>query len=161
MDQVGRAAAVSAANAAKHTGGGAPACVAARARPAPLSGDAQRPRRRTRRAGRGAAAAMIEVPLYGGGFVAAFVQLAAFYYSLGLLLHCVVPRVFAVQGIQKEPRGAGEPLRDAIASIGEARAPALMFNLRGGWARRLRRWRARGGAPPQFACVTPAPVGPR
>lgn len=58
--------------------------------------------------------------LYGGGFFHALCQLVAFYYPLGLLLHCVVPRLIRVQGIQKEPRGEGEPLRDAIASIGES-----------------------------------------
>lgn len=58
-------------------------------------------------------------PLYGGGFLVAFAQLAAFYYPLGVLLHIIVPALLPVRGIQKEPRGAGEPLRDALASIGE------------------------------------------
>jgi hypothetical protein len=58
--------------------------------------------------------------LYGGGFVAAFCQLVMFYYPLGFLLHTVIPFLLPVHGIQKEPRGEGEPLRDAVASLGES-----------------------------------------
>jgi sterol desaturase/sphingolipid hydroxylase (fatty acid hydroxylase superfamily) len=57
-------------------------------------------------------------PLYGGGFLPAFAQLAAFYYALAAVLYWLVPRVLPVKCIQKEARGEGEPLRDAVASIG-------------------------------------------
>ncbi|KIZ04044.1 sterol desaturase [Monoraphidium neglectum] len=71
--------------------------------------------------------ALLRMPLWGGGFLPAFVQLVTFYYLLGLVLHCVVPRLFVVQGIQKEPRGEGEPLRDAIASIGPLAVKAFYW----------------------------------
>jgi hypothetical protein len=76
-----------------------------------------RPRRAPRRA------AADSMRLYGGGFLPALAQLVAFYYPLGLVLHVAVPALLPVKGIQKEPRGAGEPLRDAVASLGA----------RGGW----------------------------
>eukprot|EP00878_Enallax_costatus_P043173 GHUV01050951.1.p1 GENE.GHUV01050951.1~~GHUV01050951.1.p1 ORF type:complete len:103 (-),score=50.24 GHUV01050951.1:6-314(-) len=58
-------------------------------------------------------------PLYGGGFLSAVGQLAAFYYVLGAVLHYVIPAIFNVQGIQEQPRKPGEVSRDAINSIGE------------------------------------------
>ncbi|KAG2483646.1 hypothetical protein HYH03_017522 [Edaphochlamys debaryana] len=58
------------------------------------------------------------VPLYGGGFWVAFTQLVVFYYTVGALLHFVVPRIVPVKGIQVQPRKQGDVLRDAIYSIG-------------------------------------------
>ncbi|KAG2438498.1 hypothetical protein HXX76_005049 [Chlamydomonas incerta] len=58
------------------------------------------------------------VPLYGGGFWVAFTQLVVFYYSVGALLHSVLPRVIPVHGIQQQQRKKGEVLRDALYSIG-------------------------------------------
>lgn len=57
-------------------------------------------------------------PLYGGGFWPAFAQLCLFYYACGVLLHCVVPRLLPVQGIQHQPRKPWEVQRDALYSLG-------------------------------------------
>ncbi|KAI8471949.1 MAG: hypothetical protein J3K34DRAFT_415708 [Monoraphidium minutum] len=71
----------------------------------------------------------LAAPLYGGGFVPAFVQLVLFYYTLGFALHIAIPALFPVKDIQKEPRGGGEPLRDALASIGPLAVKALYWTI--------------------------------
>lgn len=60
-------------------------------------------------------------PLWGGGFLVAFTQLSAFYYSLGALLHFVLPWLCGpyVKGIQEQQRRPGEVSRDAFNSLGE------------------------------------------
>ena len=65
-------------------------------------------------------------PLWGGGFVPAFLQLVALYYPAGLLLHCVAPRLLPVKGVQVAPRNEGDVWRDALTSLGE-RALFLFF----------------------------------
>ena len=57
-------------------------------------------------------------PLWGGGFVPAFLQLVALYYPAGLLLHCVAPRLLPVKGVQVAPRNEGDVWRDAVTSLG-------------------------------------------
>lgn len=57
-------------------------------------------------------------PLYGGGFWVACMQLVAYYYACGALLHFIVPRVLNVKGIQAQKRKPGEVLRDALCSLG-------------------------------------------
>lgn len=58
-------------------------------------------------------------PLWGGGFVVAFTQLSLFYYSLGAVLHFVLPRLSSVKAIQEQQRRPGEVSRDAFNSLGE------------------------------------------
>jgi hypothetical protein len=58
------------------------------------------------------------IPLWGGGFLVAFSQLALFYYVLGTVLHFVVPLLCHVKGIQEQQRRPGEVKRDAINSLG-------------------------------------------
>lgn len=58
------------------------------------------------------------IPLYGGGFCAAYVQLLIFYYSVGAVLHLVVPAILPVQGIQKQERGSSDVSRDMVSSLG-------------------------------------------
>ncbi|KAJ9519878.1 hypothetical protein QJQ45_014604 [Haematococcus lacustris] len=58
------------------------------------------------------------MPLYGGGFWPAFTQLALLYYSVGALLHWVVPSLLPVQGIQVSQRKPGAVARDALYSLG-------------------------------------------
>jgi hypothetical protein len=65
-------------------------------------------------------------PLYGGGFVPAFLQLVFFYYLVGALLHWGVPALFPVQDIQQSQRKRGAVLRDAFYSIGRACMQALV-----------------------------------
>ena len=62
------------------------------------------------------------LPLYGGGFWVAFLQLCAFYYPVGFALHYVVPRLVSVKAIQRQQRKDGDVLRDACYSIGEGHA---------------------------------------
>jgi hypothetical protein len=62
------------------------------------------------------------LPLYGGGFTAAFLQVGVFYYAFGVLLHFIVPLVSPVKGIQEHPRKPGEVTRDALHSLGEREA---------------------------------------
>jgi hypothetical protein len=64
-------------------------------------------------------------PLYGGGFWVAYAQLCLFYYSVGALLHFVLPRLVPVHGIQQQPRKRGEVARDAFYSLGECALSAL------------------------------------
>eukprot|EP00878_Enallax_costatus_P028541 GHUV01030832.1.p1 GENE.GHUV01030832.1~~GHUV01030832.1.p1 ORF type:complete len:229 (+),score=52.04 GHUV01030832.1:309-995(+) len=68
-------------------------------------------------------------PLYGGGFLSAVGQLAAFYYVLGAVLHYVIPAIFNVQGIQEQPRKPGEVSRDAINSIGPIIVKAAIWTV--------------------------------
>eukprot|EP00877_Chromochloris_zofingiensis_P005495 jgi/Chrzof1/14947/Cz09g21230.t1 len=67
------------------------------------------------------------LPLYGGGFIAACVQLTALYYLAGLVLHHVIPRVFPVKGIQLQPRDKGDVARDAICSLGPIAVKAAIW----------------------------------
>jgi hypothetical protein len=69
------------------------------------------------------------VPLYGGGFWVAFTQLVVFYYTVGAILHSVLPRVIPVHGIQQQQRKKGEVLRDAFYSIGESCQMASVVSL--------------------------------
>ena len=64
-------------------------------------------------------------PLYGGGFVVAFLQIVALYYPAALLLHYVVPRFLPVQNIQKHERNPGDVARDAFNSLGVCRRSLL------------------------------------
>ena len=59
------------------------------------------------------------LPLYGGGFTAAFLQLTVFYYTFGVLLHYIVPLISSVKGIQEQPRKPGDVSRDALQSLGK------------------------------------------
>jgi hypothetical protein len=62
--------------------------------------------------------------LVGDGFWIAFLQAATFYYVAGLLIHCIIPRLAPVQGIQKQVRKDHEAWRDAFFSIGTWHLPA-------------------------------------
>ena len=57
-------------------------------------------------------------PLWGGGFLPAFLQLVALYFPAGLLLHCVAPKLLPVKGVQVAPRNEGDVWRDAFTSLG-------------------------------------------
>lgn len=57
-------------------------------------------------------------PLWGGGFLVAFTQLSVFYYTLGAVLHFVLPWLSQVKGIQEQQRRPGEVSRDAVNSLG-------------------------------------------
>jgi hypothetical protein len=67
-------------------------------------------------------------PLWGGGFVPAFLQLVALYYPAGLLLHCVAPKLLPVKGVQVAPRNEGDVWRDAFTSLG-----AFVFLVLAAW----------------------------
>jgi Delta7-sterol 5-desaturase len=58
------------------------------------------------------------MPLYGGGFTVAWIQIAVFYYTSGILLHYVAPALLPVKNIQVQPRGSGDIGRDALGSLG-------------------------------------------
>lgn len=80
------------------------------------------------------------MPLYGGGFWPAFTQLALLYYSVGALLHWVVPSLLPVHGIQVSQRKPGAVARDALYSLGPLAVKACVWvsveqlHLRG-WSR--------------------------
>lgn len=57
-------------------------------------------------------------PLWGSGFLVAFTQLSVFYYTLGTVLHFVLPWLSPVKGIQEQQRQPGEVSRDAVNSLG-------------------------------------------
>jgi hypothetical protein len=59
-------------------------------------------------------------PLWGGGFFVALTQLTVFYYSLGAVLHFVLPWLSPVKGIQEQQRKPGEVSRDAFNSLGKS-----------------------------------------
>jgi hypothetical protein len=63
-------------------------------------------------------------PLWGGGFLVAFTQLAVFYYALGAVLHFLLPLISSVKHIQEQQRRPGEVSRDAVSSLGEGGAAA-------------------------------------
>lgn len=65
-----------------------------------------------------ARSSIANMPLYGGGFWVACMQLVAYYYACGAVLHFIVPRVINVKGIQAQKRKPGEVLRDALYSLG-------------------------------------------
>jgi hypothetical protein len=56
--------------------------------------------------------------LYGGGFSLAIVQLLAFYYTAGCILHYLVPSIFPVVSIQEHERRPGDVQRDCLHSLG-------------------------------------------
>jgi len=58
------------------------------------------------------------LPLYGGGFFVAFLQLCTFYYSTAAILHFVLPRLLTLKSVQVHARSPGDVRRDALASIG-------------------------------------------
>lgn len=64
-------------------------------------------------------APIMDMPLYGGGFWVACMQLVAYYYACAAVLHFALPRLISVKGIQAQKRKHGEVLRDAVYSIGE------------------------------------------
>jgi hypothetical protein len=66
-------------------------------------------------------------PLWGGGFLVAFSQLSVFYYSLGAVLHFVLPWLSPVKGIQEQQRRPGEVSRDAFNSLGGSRWTSLQL----------------------------------
>ncbi|GIL77889.1 hypothetical protein Vretimale_6578 [Volvox reticuliferus] len=67
------------------------------------------------------------LPLYGGGFWVAFVQLTLFYYVVGAVLHFLLPRIAPVKHIQHQPRKRGEVLRDAFYSLGPLAVKAVVW----------------------------------
>ncbi|GLC45014.1 hypothetical protein PLESTB_001743700 [Pleodorina starrii] len=69
------------------------------------------------------------LPLYGGGFWVAFTQLTVFYYTMGAVLHFVLPRIVPVKAIQAQPRKRGEVLRDAFYSLGPLAVKAGVWAL--------------------------------
>lgn len=58
------------------------------------------------------------LPLYGGGFLVAALQVSAVYYGTAILLHWLVPQIWSVKSIQVQPRQPGQVAREALFSLG-------------------------------------------
>ena len=68
-------------------------------------------------------------PLYGGGLLVALTQVAAVYYAVALVLHCVVPALLRPPSIQVTPRRSGQAWQEAQNSLGAVRcSPATRSN---------------------------------
>jgi sterol desaturase/sphingolipid hydroxylase (fatty acid hydroxylase superfamily) len=77
-----------------------------------------------------AAAAMrlpLVAPLYGGGFLPAFCQVALLYYSAAALLHYAVPRAFPVASVQVGAHARGQVAREAGAALGPLAVKAAVW----------------------------------
>ena len=61
---------------------------------------------------------MTFLPLYGGGLLVALAQVAAVYYTVALMLHCLVPWLLRPPSIQVAPRRDGQAWREARNSLG-------------------------------------------
>ena len=59
------------------------------------------------------------MPLVGGGFWPAFLQVSAAYYAAAVLLHYIVPALVRVRSIQKGQRRPGQVSEEAAQSLGE------------------------------------------
>ena len=59
-------------------------------------------------------------PLHGGGLLASLAQVAAVYYAVALVLHCVVPALLRPTSIQVAPRRDGQAWQEARNSLGAA-----------------------------------------
>jgi lathosterol oxidase len=59
--------------------------------------------------------------LYGGGFIAAYLQATISYYVASVVLHCVVPALFSVRSVQKGERRPGQILKECLQSLGRWR----------------------------------------
>lgn len=70
-----------------------------------------------------------QMALFGGGFVAAFLQLSVFYYAVAFILHTVIPTFVHPEPLQKERRGNGEALRDALRSVGPIGVKAAIWTV--------------------------------
>ncbi|KAK9827400.1 hypothetical protein WJX81_007445 [Elliptochloris bilobata] len=76
------------------------------------------------------------LPLYGGGFTTAALQVAAVYYGVAFLLHCLVPLAVPVKSIQVQPRQPGQASREALYSLGPLAVKAAVLRvveLLGAW----------------------------
>eukprot|EP01024_Parvocaulis_polyphysoides_P031644 TRINITY_DN28517_c0_g1_i4.p1 TRINITY_DN28517_c0_g1~~TRINITY_DN28517_c0_g1_i4.p1 ORF type:complete len:304 (+),score=4.35 TRINITY_DN28517_c0_g1_i4:85-912(+) len=68
-------------------------------------------------------------PLVGGGFQFAFLQLFLFYYVLGFLLHFVLPKIFNVKSIQKNPRKDNQLQQESFNSLGPIAVKAAVWTV--------------------------------
>ena len=59
-------------------------------------------------------------PLYGGGFLAALLQVAVVYYPTATVLHFVVPFLGRLPRFQSAARRRGQVTQEALNAIGEA-----------------------------------------
>lgn len=58
-------------------------------------------------------------PLWGGGYLAAVLQVAITYYLAAVVLHFVVPHYCTLKSVQKGQRRKGQVLQEARDSVGE------------------------------------------
>ena len=77
-------------------------------------------------------------PLTGGGFWAAFAQVALVYYGFAAAIHCVIPRLFEVESVQVGKRRKGQVAREALLSTGEFFLSFFFLSRGGSTSRSLR-----------------------
>lgn len=70
-----------------------------------------------------ASAAAAALPLYGGGFCAALLQVALVYYTTAIVLHYVVPGLWQPASIQVAPRRRGQVAEEILNSLGARPKP--------------------------------------
>jgi hypothetical protein len=66
-------------------------------------------------------------PLTGGGFWAAFAQVALVYYGFAAAIHWLIPGLFEVESVQVGERRPGQVRREALLSIGEREGFRVFF----------------------------------
>jgi hypothetical protein len=67
-------------------------------------------------------------PLTGGGFWAAFAQVALVYYGFAAAIHWLIPGLFEVESVQVGERRPGQVRREALLSIGEREGFRVFFS---------------------------------
>lgn len=76
-----------------------------------------------------ASAVAAALPLYGGGFWVALLQVALVYYSTAVVLHFVIPWLLQPASIQVAPRRRGQVAEEVLNSLGAHSKPYLLSPL--------------------------------
>ena len=63
--------------------------------------------------------ALTLLPLYGGGYRVAFMQVLVVYYAAASILHWVVPALVTVHSVEKGRRRPGQVAQEAWDCLGE------------------------------------------
>jgi hypothetical protein len=65
------------------------------------------------------------IPLYGGGLVAATLQIGAIYFGISLTVHYLIPALIPVSSIQVQPRRKNQVLLECLHCLGARPPPAI------------------------------------